>query len=341
MMKLNDILNKEALELIHKSAHPGFIPPMLATLTEEYFDDPEWIYERKLDGVRCLISIKNGIATLFSRNENDMSDSYYELPEILEKHKYADLIADGEIVAFEGKTTSFSKLQARIQLKDEKKLKNTKVKIYLYLFDILYYDGYSLEELPLKSRKKILKKVIYWDPTIRFTPHRNKTGKEFLKEACEKGWEGIIAKDGKGKYVHSRSKQWLKFKCSHGQELVIGGFTEPEGERVGFGAMLVGFYKDEKLHYAGKVGTGFDDAFLRKWRAEFDKIEQKESPFADFKDSKSGKNHWLEPKYVGQFGFTEWTRTNKLRHPRFLGMRTDKTPKEVLKEKPTPKNPNL
>lgn len=332
MAKLESILKPEELETLQKSKHPGFLSPMLATLTEDYFDDPQWIYERKLDGVRCVLSIENGKARLFSRNENEMSDSYFELPQELEKHSYPDLIADGEIVAFDGKTTSFSKLQGRIQLKDEKRLQNTEIKIYLYLFDIMFFDGFLLENLSLKTRKKILKKVIEWNDTIRFTPHRNKKGKEYLEEACNKGWEGLIAKDGKAPYAHSRSKKWLKFKCAHGQELVIAGFTEPQGEREGFGAMLVGFYKDEKLYYAGKVGTGFDDAFLRKWRSKFNKIERKESPFENFSDTDNGKNHFMEPKYVGQFGFTEWTKTNKLRHPRFLGMRDDKNAAEVVKE---------
>ncbi len=207
MTDLKTILKPGQLKLLKKSRHPGFIPPMLATLTENYFDEPNWIYERKLDGVRCLVSIKDGEITLFSRNEHEISHSYYELPETLRKRNYPDLITDGEIVAFKGKTNSFSKLQGRIQLKDRDKLKNSKVKIYLYLFDICYYNGYRLEDLPLRSRKKILKSVIHWETNIRYTQHRNEKGKQFLGEACKKNWEGIIAKDGESKYVHSRSKQ--------------------------------------------------------------------------------------------------------------------------------------
>lgn len=332
MENLEDILKASELEKLTKVDHPGFLKPMLATLTDNYFDDPEWIYERKLDGVRCLVSINNGKVKLYSRNENEMTKTYFELPKVLRKSNYKNLIADGEIVAFDGKTTSFSKLQGRIQLRDSERLQNTKIKIYLYLFDILYYDGFLLKELSLRTRKKIIKKVIDWNSVVRYTSHRNGKGIQYLEDACHKGWEGIIAKDGQSTYVHSRNRKWLKFKCSHGQELVIGGFTEPQGEREGFGAMLVGFYKDDNLQFAGKVGTGFDDAFLRKWRDAFDKIIRHESPFEDFKDSDSGRNHWIAPKYVGQFGFTEWTKNNKLRHPRFLGMRNDKEPTEVVKE---------
>ena len=329
---LSKILGQKTFGELKKEKHPKFVSPMLATLTEDYFNHPDWIYERKLDGVRCVVSIRNNTVSLYSRNENDMSKTYFEITESLEKQNYPDLIADGEIVAFEGKTTSFSKLQPRIQLKDKKRLKATKVKIHLYLFDIIYFDGYRLEELPLRTRKKILKKVFDWGDPIHYTPHRNEKGQEYLKEACNKNWEGLIAKNATAPYAHSRSREWLKFKCGHGQELVIGGFTETQGQRVGFGALLVGYYKNGKLQYAGKVGTGFDDDFLEKWRKKFDAVERKTSPFEDFHQTDGGKNHWVEPKFVGQFGFTEWTKTNKLRHPRFLGMRNDKKPTEVVKE---------
>lgn len=332
MVNLEEILSKENFQKLKKSSLPGFVQPMLATLTDEYFDDPQWIYERKLDGVRCLVTIKKGSSTLYSRNDNTMSKTYPEIKRALDKHIYPDLILDGEIVAFDGKTTSFSKLQNRIQLKDNDKIAESNVKVYLYVFDILHYQGFDTTELPQKIRKNLLKKVLKWESPIRYTPHINKNGLDYLKSACEKNWEGIIAKDALAPYMHSRSKKWLKFKCSKGQELVIGGFTKPQGERVGFGALLVGFYEEGKLMFAGKVGTGFDNTFLEKWRNKFDKIETETSPFEDYKDKKGGTNHWIKPKYVGEFGFTEWTKTNKLRHPRFIGMRDDKDAQQVVKE---------
>ncbi len=307
---------------------------MLATLTDDYFDDSDWIYERKLDGERCIVLIEDGNVSIYSRNEQDLNNTYPELKEALEGNKYPNLILDGEIVAFEGQVTSFSKLQDRMKIKDPEKAKDSNVKVFLYFFDLIYYQNFSLDQLPLRTRKKILKKALRWKDPIRFVSHRNEKGVKYHKEACQKGWEGIIAKDGDSNYVHSRSKKWLKFKCSKGQELVIGGFTEPEGNRVGFGALLVGYYKGGNLHYAGKVGTGYDDEFLKEWREKFDKIERKSSPFEDFEDDKSGHNHWITPKYVGEFDFTEWTDDGKLRHPRFIGMRKDKDPKEVKKEKP-------
>lgn len=171
-----------------------------------------------------------------------------------------------------------------------------------------------------------------WESPIRYTDHKNDHGVKCFKEACQKSWEGLIANNRISHYVHSRSKNWLKFKCSLSQELVIAGFTEPKGSRIGFGALLVGYYNNTKLIFAGKVGTGFDDEFLNSWRKNFNAIEIKESPFQNLKDSKNSVNHWIRPRYVGQFGFTEWTKANKLRHPRFLGMREDKNPESVIKE---------
>lgn len=304
---------------------------MLATLTDDYFDDEDWIYERKLDGVRCLVVKDGEEVKLYSRNEKLLNESYPELEEACHKLSSQSLVADGEIVAFDGQVTSFSKLQNRMQVKDRAKAKASNIKVYLYLFDLLYLDEHSLESLALRERKKVLKKALNWNDSIRYTSHRNETGKAYHKEACKKGWEGIIAKNANSKYLHKRSEDWLKFKCSAGQELVIGGFTEPKGERVGFGALLVGFYEGDDLLYAGKVGTGYDDDFLKTWRKKLDKIERKASPFKDFKEEDQDL-HWVKPQYVAEIGFTEWTGSHKLRHPRFLGMREDKKAQEVVKE---------
>lgn len=332
MKMLKDLLGDEILEKVEKKEYPGFVKPMLATLTDDYFDDPDWIFERKFDGERCIITIVNDKVTLYSRNENKLNNTYPEIENALKNENYPDMILDAELVAFEGRVTSFSKLQNRMQIKNRQQAFDSEVKVYLYVFDIIYYNKFNLDQLSLRDRKRILKKTINWKIPIKFVLHRNKTGNEYYQQACKKGWEGIIAKKASSKYVHSRSRKWLKFKCSKGQELVIGGFTDPEGERSGFGALLVGFYEEDALKYAGKVGTGYNDEFLEKWREKFDKMECDSSPFQDFDDNEDGKNHWLEPKCVGEFGFTEWTDDNKLRHPKFLGMRYDKDAQEVTKE---------
>jgi DNA ligase D-like protein (predicted ligase) len=334
MKTLQEISDNETNKKAQKKSFPGFVDPMLATLTDDYFNDPEWIYERKLDGERFIAMIEDGTPSIYSRNNQKLNNTYPECIDALKQRNYPNLILDGEIVVFDGNVTSFSKLQNRMKIDDPQEAREASEEVYFYFFDILYYQNYSLERIPLRNRKSILKKVIEWNDPIRFVSHRNELGKEYHEEACRKGWEGIIAKDGKSKYSHSRSKKWLKFKCGKSQELVIGGFTEPEGERTGFGALLVGFYKDKALQYSGKVGTGYDDDFLKEWRTKFEKIEQRASPFEEFDEDEGGSIHWVEPKYVGQFAFTEWTQDEKLRHPRFKGMRYDKAPKEVVKEKP-------
>ena len=305
---------------------------MLATLTDDYFDDPDWIYERKLDGQRCLVYRESGQVRLGSRNRKDISSRYPELVKVLENIDAPDCIADGEIVAFEGEVTSFSKLQPRMQREDPDDELLQAAPVYLYLFDLIFLDGKALAGLPLRARKSLLRDLLAYDDPIRFTSHRNEKGTAYREAACRKGWEGVIAKDGTSNYVHSRSRKWLKFKCVARQELVIGGYTDPQGERVGFGAILVGYYRDDTLQYAGKVGTGFDDEQLKNLHEAFRKLERKTSPFAGEVTEKNA--HWITPRLVAEIGFTEWTDDNKLRHPRFLGLRHDKAAEDVVKEKP-------
>ena len=169
---------------------------------------------------------------------------------------------------------------------------------------------------------------------MRYTSHRNEAGEAFYDEACRKGWEGIIAKDARAGYVHLRSQKWLKFKCDHRQELVIAGYTDPQGSRKGFGALLLGFYEDGALRYAGKVGTGFDDATLVSLHERMSGLEQQRCPFQACDDASGKGVHWIRPELVAEIGFTEWTGAHRLRHPRYLGLRTDKPANEVARERP-------
>ena len=200
------------------------------------------------------------------------------------------------------------------------------------MFDIVWFDGYDVRRLPLRTRKRLLKRALDFHGNVRWTQHRNRDGEALFKEACRKGWEGLIAKRADSPYVTTRSKDWLKFKCEHGQELVIGGFTEPHGSRVEFGALLLGYYRDGRLEYAGKVGTGFDTATLHELGAQLRRLARKDPPFSDPKTIKERGVTWIEPNLVAQIGFTEWTRDGRLRHPRFLGLRDDKSAKEVVRE---------
>lgn len=325
-------LSEEERERLKKAGHPDWTAPMLATLTDKRFSDPDWIYERKFDGERALCFRKGDRVRLLTRNRKDIEDTYPELVDALLGQVCQDFIADGEIVAFDGAVTSFSRLQQRMQIKNPDEARSSGVAVYYYLFDLLHLDGCDLDRLSLRARKALLKDAIAFTDPLRYTSHRNRGGVAYYEEACAKGWEGVIAKRADSAYRHSRSTDWLKFKCAKGQELVIGGFTEPHGSRVGFGALLVGYYDDGKLRYAGKVGTGYDDAFLADFRERLDALARKTSPFAD--EVREKEVTWVSPELVGEFGFTEWTSSGKLRHPRFLGLRRDKTAGEVVRETP-------
>ncbi|MGB8622207.1 MAG: non-homologous end-joining DNA ligase [Paracoccaceae bacterium] len=317
---------------LKQAEQPDWTAPMLATLTDRRFSDPGWIYERKLDGERALAFRKGDRLRLVTRNRKEIGATYPELIEALERQDCDDFIVDGEIVAFDGAVTSFSRLQQRMQISDPDAARTSGVTVYFYLFDILHLDRHRLDALGQRSRKALLKRAIAFDGPLRFTPHRNATGEAFFDAACRKGWEGIIAKRADAPYSHGRSTDWLKFKCASGQELVIGGFTAPQGKRKGFGALLVGYYEDGKLRYAGKVGTGFDDDFLTRFHERLESLARDTSPFDD--EVGEGDVTWVAPKLVGNFGFTEWTTHGKLRHPRFLGLRRDKPAKDVVRERP-------
>lgn len=325
-------LDDDERKLVEKEQQPEWTTPMLATLTHEHFSDPDWLFERKLDGERAVVFKDGDAVALFTRNHKSINDTYPELVAALERQAAERFVADGEIVAFAGEVTSFARLQSRLQIEDPDEARASDVAVYFYLFDLLHLDGHVLEELPLRRRKALLRKALDFTDPIRFTAHRNEAGEAYLQEACEKGWEGLIAKRADAPYRHSRSRDWLKFKCSRGQELVIGGFTEPEGSREGFGALLVGYYADGELRYAGKVGTGFDDELLRDLRARMEGLARQTSPFAD--DVKEKDVTWVTPELVAEFGFTEWTESGKLRHPRFLGLRRDKAAEDVRRERP-------
>jgi DNA ligase D-like protein (predicted ligase) len=310
----------------------AFVAPMLATLTHRYFSDPDWLYERKLDGVRAVVVVADAGARLYSRKRNPMTSTYPELVEALAEQAPPGLVADGEVVAFKGNQTSFSRLQARLGLTDPDRARATGVRVFLYLFDLLVLDGQDLTGLPLRERKRLLRRAVGFADPIRFSTHRDTEGEAYLRQACEQGWEGLIAKRADSRYRPGRrSEDWLKFKCVHEQELVIGGYTDPAGSRVAFGALLVGYYDGNQLHYAGKVGTGFDQSTLRSLRARFDRIGSADSPFAGPVRERGA--HWLRPELVAQIGFAEWTRDSRLRHPRYLGLRDDKSARDVIRER--------
>ena len=320
--------------LLKRARQSATLEPMKAKLTDERFSDPDWIFERKLDGVRCVAFRTRRGVHLRSRTDHLLDRSYPELVEGLARQRCDDFVVDGEIVAFSGAVTSFSRLQGRMQIDDPERARRTGIAVYLYLFDIVHLEGYDTMALPVRTRKRLLRRALAFGGPIRWLPHRNRDGEALFADACKRGLEGLIAKRADSPYrPGSRSGDWLKFKCSHEQELVIGGFTAAKGSRTDFGALLVGYYEAGALRYAGKVGTGFDSETLARLGTRLRELEREQSPFADVSPVPAG-THWVEPVLVGQFAFSEWTRDGRLRHPRYLGLRDDKRPSEVVRERP-------
>lgn len=319
--------------LIQREKKPTWMQPMLAYLEHSRFYDKGWFYERKFDGERCLSFVTGKTVHLRSRNNKSLNISYPEIQDALQTVNH-DCILDGEVVAFKGKNTSFEKLQQRFQLRSKEEALATNIRVFYYIFDILYLDGYNITALPLRLRKKLLKEVVPFKGPLRYSAHRINRGKEYYNYACSHGWEGLMCKDPESPYVPVRSTSWLKFKCVANQELVIGGFTDPQGSRIGFGALLLGYFDNHgNLHYAGKVGTGFDDQLLAKLSAHLKRLEIKRNPFTAGEEIPEKNVHWVRPELVAEIGFTEWTKDNKLRHPRFEGLRFDKAAKDVRQEK--------
>jgi DNA ligase D-like protein (predicted ligase) len=314
------------------SALPSSVIPMLATLTEDRFSDPNWIFERKWDGVRCLaFRSASGAVRLRSRNDQVMDGTYPEVAEAVAAQADVALLLDGEVVAFDGRRTSFERLQGRLGISRANEARSTGIAVYYYVFDLLHVDGQDVRGLPLRDRKRLLRQAVRFADPLRFTTHRNEAGEEEYRKACARGDEGVIAKRADSPYRSGRSGDWLKFKCVRDQELVVGGYTAPKGSRVAFGALLVGYYDGTDFVYAGKVGTGFDAKTLRDLYDRMTSLQRPTSPF-DRGRVRERDVHWVEPKLVAEIGFTEWTRDGLLRHPRYLGLRTDKSASEVVRE---------
>ncbi len=321
-------LSERERTLLRPAPLPRWIEPMAATLTDERFDDPNWVFERKLDGVRCLAFKRaDGGVRLLSRNRLSQNGRFPGLVAALERQAAEELVVDGEVVAFEGSRTSFSRLARRSR---------EPVAVYLYAFDLLHLDGFDTRPLPLRARKALLRRAVAFGGPLRFTPHRNRDGRKLFKSACRNGWEGLIAKRADSPYVGKRSRDWLKLKCGNEQELVIGGYTAPRGTREELGALLLGYFERGRLRYAGKVGTGFDRETLRDLAKRLAPLRRDDSPFADEAAPPRGTT-WVEPRLVAQIGFSEWTRDGRLRHPRFLGLRDDKDARAVVREKARPR----
>lgn len=317
----------------------AFIPPMTAKLLEAP-PPGEWLYEIKFDGYRAL-ALKSGDAVqLLSRNENDLSDKFPEIVESVAELKADAAVLDGEIVALDQDgRSSFQLLQAR-------ELGQERPPTYYYAFDLLHLDGRDWKARPVEERKAALGALLKKAPgVVRFSASLGSDAGKLLAEVRKMGLEGLIGKQAGSHYEPGRrSGRWIKLKLTREQEFVIGGYTDPEGSRAHFGALLVGFFERDKFRFAGKVGTGFNDALLRKLFERFQPLARASCPFVNLPEQRAGRYgagvtraemkrcHWIEPKLVGQVRFSEWTRDGKLRQPVFLGLREDKDARDVVRE---------
>jgi bifunctional non-homologous end joining protein LigD len=307
--------------------------PALATLSHNRFWEPGWVYERKLDGQRVLAVRDSSGARLYSRSGRDVTAAFPEVAEALAEQQATAFVVDGEVVAFEGSRTSFARLQPRIQVNDAARARRSGVSVWYYVFDLLEIDGTDQRGEPLLERKRRLRRLLRWQNPLRSTPHRVSGGEDWFAEVCRAGWEGLIAKRADATYRSGRTDAWLKFKCEAGQELVIVGWTDPEGSRVALGALLLGYHDGDDLVYAGKVGTGFSREILRDLHRRLTRLELERSPCTRGKPPRKGV-HWARPELVAQVAFTEWTTAGQLRHPRYLGLRNDKDANDVVREAP-------
>jgi ATP-dependent DNA ligase len=282
---------------------PDWLEPMAATLTQERFSGPDWLFERKFDGIRLLAYKRGSDVELFSRNR--LPQLLPEVAAAIGRLAVDEVILDGEVTW--DRRSGY------------------------HVFDILWLDGRDVTSLPLEDRRALLEPLTFSGPLRRV---------ELLDEdkpwerACREGWEGVIAKRRGTPYEHRRSKHWLKMKCEASQELVVGGFTDPQGARVGLGALLVGHYQGDDFVFAGKVGTGFDTKLLRDLRRRLDALELPASPFTRATGLPRLRAHWVRPEIVVQVSFIEWTVHGKLRHPRLIGVRFDKDARQVVREQP-------
>jgi DNA ligase D-like protein (predicted ligase) len=306
---------------------------MLATLTDRRDFGEGWLLERKFDGERCVARKDDDEVRLESRTAKDLTGTYPEVRAAVASQQDRKLLLDGEVVAFDRDQTSFSRLQQRLGVANPSPQLVGAYPVVFCVFDLLELDGDELTDRPLLERRARLTAAIRPSAGLQISEAWRGESERRFAQACQAGWEGLIAKRAQAPYVPGRSRDWLKLKCVSEQELVIGGYTDPAGGRTDFGSLLVGYYDEGALRYAGKVGTGYTAATLRDLGARLRELQTPESPFVDATPIPRG-THWTRPELVAQIGFAEWTNDGRLRQARFLGMRDDKRPGEVVRERP-------
>jgi bifunctional non-homologous end joining protein LigD len=326
-------IKRAARRAVKADPIPRDVKPMLTTLIEAPFDDERWLFELKWDGYRAIAVVETDDVTLTSRNGNDLLPQFPEMKQLARAFRSLPVVVDGElcVIDAEGKP-DFQALQAR----DKPIPGHTRRRaspVTFVVFDLLYADGRDLRTRPLEERKRLLESIVVPDRGVLYSKHVIAKGTELFTLAERRGLEGIVGKVRESPYRSTRSREWVKIKAKQRQEFVIGGWTEPRGSRKEFGALLVGYYEDGELRYAGHVGTGYDAQRLRQVGAKLRPLERKTSPFATTPPKSNAPAHWVKPELVCEVAFAEWTRDGILRAPVFLGLRGDKDAKTVVRER--------
>ena len=317
----------------HAEPLPRNVKPMLTTLVDAPFDDDRWLFELKWDGYRAIAVIEKNAVTLTSRNGKDLLQQFGEMKGLATAFRSIPVVVDGELcVLDEDGRPDFQLLQSR-EKPEARGLKRRKPSpVTFVVFDLLYADGRDLRERPLEERKRLLEKIVLPDRGVLYSQHVLADGKDLFALAQRRGLEGIVGKVRTSPYRSIRSREWVKIKAKQRQEFVIGGWTEPRGSRAEFGSLLIGYYDADTFRYAGHVGSGYDGKLLTSLMAKMKPLERKTSPFVDAPKPNTPA-HWIKPQLVCEVTFTEWTRDNILRHPVFVGLRIDKDPKNVVRER--------
>lgn len=324
--------NKTTLKLVKlegskKNPLPERIAPQLATLAEEIPEEKDWIHEIKFDGYRIVARLDEGQVSFFTRHGLDWTDRFPGVAEQIRRLPARQLFLDGEMVVLdENGRSSFQSLQNAIHKKHGN--------IIYYVFDCMYLDGYDLRGSNLAQRKSVLREILGEAHTekLRYCDHIDGKGQSFFRQVCEYGLEGIISKRRDSVYRSIRTQDWLKVRCINRQEFVIGGYTDPNSSRFGFGSLLVGLYDHGKLLYKGLAGTGFTEELLQTVYRHLKRLERSQSPFVNPPSLRDRNLHWVNPKLVAEIEFKSWTDDGVLRQASFKGLREDKKPGEAVLE---------
>ena len=311
-----------------KTRMPETINPMLATLVDEPFSDPEWIFETKWDGFRSVCFVERGAARFVSRNQIEMTSQYPELVNVPKQVNAKQAILDGEIVALdEHGMPRFQLLQNKLRIRSGSYAKATKAQLVYFVFDLLYYDGHDLMNCSVVERKALLEQILRPASFVKYSDHVEADGEQFYREIEKFRLEGMIAKRAASKYVQKRTSDWLKVKTVLRSEVVVGGYTQPRGTRSYFGSLVCGLYKGKDLHYVAHTGGGFNEKTLASIYKLMQPLKTDKSPF--IKPPKTNEPvQWLAPKLVAEVKFSEWTADERMRQPIFLGLREDKKPQD-------------